>query len=68
MVNESVKNGCCYGCVAEKISHSSKPLFEVMISDVFLDIAETKSKNRFASEVDIGGINSTSPIITNSAV
>ena len=42
-----------------KSTHSSKPLFEVMIIDVFSDISETNPKNKFASCV-FRGINPTS--------
>jgi hypothetical protein len=37
----------------KKSAHSSKPLFDVMMSDVFSDIEDTKPKNKLASEAGL---------------
>lgn len=49
-----------------KSIHSSNPLFDVIITDVFSDIAEIKLKNRFASCV-LSGKNPTSSITISDA-
>lgn len=49
-----------------KSDHSSKPLLEVMMMDVFSDIDDTKPKKRLASTVE-SGINPTSSMRTSAA-
>jgi hypothetical protein len=49
-----------------KSVHSSNPLLEVMMIEVFSDIDETKQKNKLAS-VALSGIKPTSSTITSAA-
>ena len=49
-----------------KSAHSSKPLLDVMISEVFSDMEDTNPKNRFAS-VGVSGMKPTSSTITRAA-
>lgn len=50
-----------------KSAHSSKPLLDVIISDVFSDMEDTNPKKRFAS-VGVSGMKPTSSIITRAAL
>ena len=50
-----------------KSAHSSKPLLDVIISEVYSDIEDTNPKNRFAS-AGVSGIKPTSSTITRAAL